>query len=171
MGQVSVSIVGASGYAGGEFLRLALGHPRLRVQQITSRRFRGEPVGFVHPNLRGVPLKFVDPEELKPVDVLVLAMPPGLLLARLIVTNPWLPCSSIFLQTSASRTWSYTASTTGSIPGPTCLVGGFMLFLSSTRRRFARPTGWLAVAAMLLRCSSGSIPFFTAASWLPDQLL
>jgi N-acetyl-gamma-glutamyl-phosphate/LysW-gamma-L-alpha-aminoadipyl-6-phosphate reductase len=77
MGQVSVSIVGASGYAGGEFLRLALGHPRLRVQQITSRRFRGEPVGFVHPNLRGVPLKFVDPEELKPVDVLVLAMPHG----------------------------------------------------------------------------------------------
>ncbi len=80
MGKWRVSIVGASGYAGGEFLRLALGHPHLEVGQVTSRRFAGEPVSFVHPNLRGVTgLKFVAPEDLKPTDILVLALPHGVL--------------------------------------------------------------------------------------------
>ena len=41
---VRVGIIGASGYAGGEFLRLALGHPRLQVVQVTSERNAGLPV-------------------------------------------------------------------------------------------------------------------------------
>lgn len=78
MEKKTVAIVGASGYAGGEFLRLALGHPGLEVTQVTSRRFMGDPVGLIHPNLRGrSPLKFIDPAQLKPVDVLVLSMPHG----------------------------------------------------------------------------------------------
>jgi N-acetyl-gamma-glutamyl-phosphate/LysW-gamma-L-alpha-aminoadipyl-6-phosphate reductase len=76
----TLSIVGASGYAGGEFLRLALSHPHLEVKQVTSRRFAGEPVYFVHPNLRGrTSLKFVPPEKLEPADILVLALPHGVL--------------------------------------------------------------------------------------------
>jgi N-acetyl-gamma-glutamyl-phosphate/LysW-gamma-L-alpha-aminoadipyl-6-phosphate reductase len=76
----TLSIVGASGYAGGEFLRLALSHPYLEVKQVTSRRFAGEPVYFVHPNLRGrTGLKFVPPEKLEPADILVLALPHGVL--------------------------------------------------------------------------------------------
>jgi N-acetyl-gamma-glutamyl-phosphate/LysW-gamma-L-alpha-aminoadipyl-6-phosphate reductase len=76
----TLSIVGASGYAGGEFLRLALSHPYLEVKQVTSRRFAGEPVHFVHPNLRGrTSLKFVPPEKLEPADILVLALPHGVL--------------------------------------------------------------------------------------------
>ncbi len=76
----TLSIVGASGYAGGEFLRLALSHPHLEVKQVTSRRFAGEPVAFVHPNLRGrTNLKFVPPERLEPVDILVLSLPHGVL--------------------------------------------------------------------------------------------
>jgi N-acetyl-gamma-glutamyl-phosphate/LysW-gamma-L-alpha-aminoadipyl-6-phosphate reductase len=76
----TLSIVGASGYAGGEFLRLALSHPHLEVKQVTSRRFAGEPVHFVHPNLRGrTSLKFVPPEKLEPADILVLALPHGVL--------------------------------------------------------------------------------------------
>jgi len=74
-GKKTLSIVGASGYAGGEFLRLALSHPYLEVKQVTSRRFAGEPVHFVHPNLRGrTNLKFVPPEKLEPADILVLAL-------------------------------------------------------------------------------------------------
>ncbi len=74
----TVSIVGGSGYAGGEFLRLALGHPHLEVKQVTSRRYLGDPVSLVHPNLRGrTNLKFVDPAALEPCDILVLAMPHG----------------------------------------------------------------------------------------------
>jgi N-acetyl-gamma-glutamyl-phosphate/LysW-gamma-L-alpha-aminoadipyl-6-phosphate reductase len=76
----TLSIVGASGYAGGEFLRLALSHPHLEVKQVTSRRFAGEPVHFVHPNLRGrTSLKFIPPEKLEPADILVLALPHGVL--------------------------------------------------------------------------------------------
>lgn len=80
MDRKTISIVGASGYAGGEFLRLALSHPYLEVKQVTSRRFAGEPVHFVHPNLRGrTNLKFVPPEKLEPADILVLALPHGVL--------------------------------------------------------------------------------------------
>src|SRR5581483_5018944 len=48
-----VGIVGASGYGGGELLRLALRHPQLEVAYATSNRFAGEKVRTVHPNLRG----------------------------------------------------------------------------------------------------------------------
>jgi len=71
-------IVGGSGYAGGEFLRLALGHPYLDVVQVTSRRYLKQPVGFVHPNLRGqTNLKFSDPEKLEEADLIVLGLPHG----------------------------------------------------------------------------------------------
>ena len=74
----TVSIVGGSGYAGGEFLRLALGHSGLEVKQVTSRRLMGDPVTLVHPNLRGrTQLKFIDPAQLEPCDILVLSMPHG----------------------------------------------------------------------------------------------
>lgn len=78
MEQLSVGIVGGSGYAGGEFLRLALSHPNLNVTQVTSERNAGSPVQFVHPNLRGrTNLKFRKMAELEAVDVLVLALPHG----------------------------------------------------------------------------------------------
>ncbi|WP_425146820.1 N-acetyl-gamma-glutamyl-phosphate reductase [Deinococcus sp.] len=74
--RLSVAIVGASGYAGGEFLRLALAHPHLNVTQVTSERNAGSPVHFVHPNLRGVSnLKFRNMSELEAADVVVLALP------------------------------------------------------------------------------------------------
>ena len=45
---------------------------------MTSRRFAGEPIHFVHHNLRGrTNLKFVPPEKLEPADILVLALPHG----------------------------------------------------------------------------------------------
>lgn len=73
---LSVAIVGASGYAGGEFLRLALGHPHLEVTQVTSERHAGLPVHLVHPNLRGATkLKFTSVEELQEVDLLVMGLP------------------------------------------------------------------------------------------------
>ncbi|PYE53323.1 N-acetyl-gamma-glutamyl-phosphate reductase [Deinococcus yavapaiensis] len=78
MTKLSVAIVGASGYAGGEFLRLALGHPMLNVTQVTSERNAGTPVTFVHPNLRGRSnLKFIKASQLQACDVVVLALPHG----------------------------------------------------------------------------------------------
>jgi N-acetyl-gamma-glutamyl-phosphate/LysW-gamma-L-alpha-aminoadipyl-6-phosphate reductase len=73
---LNLAIVGASGYAGGEFLRLALGHPHLRVTQVTSERNAGLPVHLVHPNLRkATNLKFSSLSDLKQADLLVLALP------------------------------------------------------------------------------------------------
>jgi N-acetyl-gamma-glutamyl-phosphate/LysW-gamma-L-alpha-aminoadipyl-6-phosphate reductase len=74
----TVSIVGGSGYGGGELLRLLLGHPHVEVKQATSRSHLGEYVYQVHPNLRKrTQLKFSDPAQLEPVDILFLAQPHG----------------------------------------------------------------------------------------------
>ena len=73
-----VSIVGGSGYAGGELLRLLLAHPEVEVQQVTSQRYAKRFVHTVHPNLRGATkLKFSPIEALKPCDLLFLALPHG----------------------------------------------------------------------------------------------
>lgn len=78
MNELNVSILGGSGYAGGEFLRLALAHPHLRVQQVSSREYAGYPLHIVHPNLRGTTdVRFVHPDELEATDVLVAALPHG----------------------------------------------------------------------------------------------
>ncbi len=75
---IRASIVGGSGYAGGELLRLLTIHPEVEVVQVTSRSHLGEYVYQVHPNLRKrSSLKFSDPELLEPVDVLFLALPHG----------------------------------------------------------------------------------------------
>jgi N-acetyl-gamma-glutamyl-phosphate/LysW-gamma-L-alpha-aminoadipyl-6-phosphate reductase len=79
-----VSIVGASGYVGGELLRLLLWHPGVRVAQATSARLAGRYVHQVHPNLRSskpnqaqTALQFVHPDLLEPCDLLFLAQPHG----------------------------------------------------------------------------------------------
>ena len=73
-----VSIVGGSGYGGGELLRILLDHPNAEVIQVTSRSRLGEYVYQTHPNLRKrTQLKFTDPGVLEPVDMLFLALPHG----------------------------------------------------------------------------------------------
>ncbi len=51
---MDVVILGASGYGGGELLRLLAGHPRLRSVVGASRQHVGKDIGTVHPNLRGL---------------------------------------------------------------------------------------------------------------------
>lgn len=73
-----VSIVGASGYVGGELLRLLLWHPGVEVIQATSARYAGSYLHQVHPNLRGrIQMQFVHPDRLVPCDLLFLALPHG----------------------------------------------------------------------------------------------
>jgi LysW-gamma-L-alpha-aminoadipyl-6-phosphate/LysW-L-glutamyl-5-phosphate reductase len=75
---MKVSIVGASGYAGGELLRLLLGHPDVEVAQATSESHLGEFVYQQHPNLRKrTVMKFSSRDTLEPCDVLFLALPHG----------------------------------------------------------------------------------------------
>jgi N-acetyl-gamma-glutamyl-phosphate/LysW-gamma-L-alpha-aminoadipyl-6-phosphate reductase len=73
-----VSIVGASGYVGGELARLLLFHPEVELAQVTSERLAGKPFTSAHPNLRGrTALQFVPANKVEPCEVLFLALPHG----------------------------------------------------------------------------------------------
>lgn len=75
---IGAAIVGASGYAGGELLRLLLAHPNVEVRQITSETYARQYAHFVHPNLRDrTDLKFRSLDDLEPADLLFLALPHG----------------------------------------------------------------------------------------------
>ncbi|MDA0328251.1 MAG: N-acetyl-gamma-glutamyl-phosphate reductase [Gemmatimonadetes bacterium] len=75
---IRASILGGSGYGGGELLRLLLAHPEVTVSAISSRSLAGKPVTRAHPNLRGATdLRFCDPDEVTGCDLLFLALPHG----------------------------------------------------------------------------------------------
>jgi N-acetyl-gamma-glutamyl-phosphate reductase len=50
-----VAVAGASGYAGGELLRLLAGHPDLELGAVTAETNAGRPIAEVHPHLAGAP--------------------------------------------------------------------------------------------------------------------
>ena len=54
MTAVKVGIIGASGYTGGELLRLLANHPEVEVKYASSREYAGKPVTYVHPFLRKI---------------------------------------------------------------------------------------------------------------------
>jgi len=78
---MKVGVFGASGYVGGELLRLLLRHPRVELVSATSNRYAGEFIHRVHPNLRSqTSLKFAKPDPQKIVeecDLLFVATPHG----------------------------------------------------------------------------------------------
>jgi len=75
---INASIIGGSGYGGGELLRILLQHPDVQVQQATSDSHLGEYVYQLHPNLRKrTQMKFSGHDMVEPCDVLFLAMPHG----------------------------------------------------------------------------------------------
>jgi N-acetyl-gamma-glutamylphosphate reductase len=75
-----IAIVGASGYSGGELLRLLASDPTVRIELVTARAQAGKPVEDVHPFLAGrVPLTFVpfDPAAVAGMDCVFIALPSG----------------------------------------------------------------------------------------------
>ncbi|MFL6157812.1 MAG: N-acetyl-gamma-glutamyl-phosphate reductase [Marmoricola sp.] len=80
MSPINVAVAGASGYAGGEVLRLLLGHPDVRIGAVTAGANAGETLGSLQPHL--VPLAdrvLADTtvETLAGHDVVFLALPHG----------------------------------------------------------------------------------------------
>jgi N-acetyl-gamma-glutamyl-phosphate reductase len=76
----SVAIAGASGYAGGEVLRLLAGHAEFEVRTVTAHSNAGEKLGVVHPHLRqfaDLTLVETTTANLAGHDVVVLALPHG----------------------------------------------------------------------------------------------
>lgn len=70
---ISVGVVGGSGYSGGELLRLLLGHPRVHIAWVTSRGDKN--LEAIHRNLLGAGLSFIKEEATTPVDAVFLCMP------------------------------------------------------------------------------------------------
>ncbi len=92
---MKVGVIGASGYTGGELLRLLAEHPEVEVVAATSREYAGRPVHHVHFNLRGhyKGLRFekLDVDRLaERLDAAFLALPHGVslhLVPRLMETG------------------------------------------------------------------------------------
>jgi N-acetyl-gamma-glutamyl-phosphate/LysW-gamma-L-alpha-aminoadipyl-6-phosphate reductase len=78
---MKVGVVGASGYVGGELLRLLVVHPKVEVSMVTSRQKAGEYVHRVHPSLKGfIDLTFspLDMEKLvNSCDIVFTSVPHG----------------------------------------------------------------------------------------------
>jgi N-acetyl-gamma-glutamyl-phosphate reductase len=77
---ITVAVAGASGYAGGELLRLLAAHPEFEVVAATAHANAGQLVAEVHPNLVSYrDLRFTDtgPERLGVADLVFLALPHG----------------------------------------------------------------------------------------------
>ena len=81
----SVAIAGASGYAGGEILRLLLGHPgfsdgRLSIGALTAAASAGTTLAEHHPHLLPLAQRILEPTEVEVLsghDVVFLALPHG----------------------------------------------------------------------------------------------
>jgi N-acetyl-gamma-glutamyl-phosphate reductase len=76
---IRVAVAGASGYAGGELLRLIAGHPELDLVAATAHSQAGAPVAAVHPQLAGLELTLgaTDAATLSDADLVFLALPHG----------------------------------------------------------------------------------------------
>jgi len=75
---IRAAVIGGAGYAGGEVLRILVGHPEVEVIQVTSERLLGKPVASVHPPLRGrTDLRFSSRDALASADVLFSALSHG----------------------------------------------------------------------------------------------
>jgi N-acetyl-gamma-glutamyl-phosphate reductase len=80
---IQVAVAGASGYAGGELLRLLAGHPDLEIAAVSAGSSAGKPITSVHPNLTGHPafdgkdFEATTAETLGGAELIFMALPHG----------------------------------------------------------------------------------------------
>src|SRR4051812_48877977 len=76
---IRVAVAGASGYAGGELLRLLAGHPEFDLVAATAHSQAAAHVTAVHPQLAGLDLTLTatDASSLSDADLVFLALPHG----------------------------------------------------------------------------------------------
>ena len=74
----TAAVVGASGYAGGELIRILDAHPGFTLELLVAHSRAGETLAAVHPHLTGGDRELVlfDIESCADADVVFLALPP-----------------------------------------------------------------------------------------------
>jgi N-acetyl-gamma-glutamyl-phosphate reductase len=80
MRMIRAAVAGASGYAGGEIVRLLLGHPEISVGALTAASSAGTRLGEIHPHLTPLAARMLvetTPETLAGHEVVFLALPHG----------------------------------------------------------------------------------------------
>jgi N-acetyl-gamma-glutamyl-phosphate reductase len=77
MDPVRVAIVGASGYAGAELVRILAGHPHARIEALHGRNRDGQQLAAEFAHLAPLGLRFVGDEPEPGIDVAFLALPHG----------------------------------------------------------------------------------------------
>ena len=80
MHMVRAAVAGASGYAGGEILRLLLAHPEVEIGAVTAASSAGQPLGAVHPHLTPLADRVIEDTTASVLaghDVVFLALPHG----------------------------------------------------------------------------------------------
>jgi N-acetyl-gamma-glutamyl-phosphate reductase len=77
---MKTAVIGASGYAGGELLRLLSTHPHLQVTQVSAHSNAGELITSVHPHLtthNGERFLSIDSLKFEEIEVAFIALPHG----------------------------------------------------------------------------------------------
>lgn len=76
---LNVGIIGASGYTGGELLRLLAGHPQVRIACVTAEKSAGTSVAALFPSLHTIVCHDIEATHIedvaKRVDAVFLALP------------------------------------------------------------------------------------------------
>ena len=75
-----VGVVGATGYAGAELIRLLIRHPRVELAKITSNSQSGTRLDALHPALLGctdLVAEAFDPDALAELDAVLIGVPHG----------------------------------------------------------------------------------------------
>ena len=77
---MKIGVIGGSGYAGGELLRLLAGHPHFEVSVVSAHSSAGEKITSVHPQLQsysGVDFVPFSPKDYDECELVFLALPHG----------------------------------------------------------------------------------------------
>ncbi len=81
MEKLRAGIIGASGYAGEELVRLLTRHPQVELTCATSRTYAGQPIGSVFPRYRECQVRFMEPQAdalVREADIVFSATPNGI---------------------------------------------------------------------------------------------
>lgn len=140
---LSVAVAGASGYAGGEILRLLVGHPEVTIGAVTAASSAGDPLGRHHPHLAPLAERELQPttaETLAGHDVVFLALPHGAsaeIAAQLADDVTVIDCGADF-RLADSEAWQ---EFYGSAHAGTWAYGMPELLVEGGRKQRARLTG------------------------------